>query len=163
MPFLLNQKWLFLITVVRNIWVQPMDFVLALEENVLAQNLRSITATLNFIKGLFLLMETGLRKEYLFLLRPIFYRRCCCVYQSTGRYFDGTHWWVRILLLPKFNMRKPQSQNLSSKLDLVGFLLLDPTCCYFRVMSIRELPQPLAIIHKHLLAWLKVLFLPHFF
>lgn len=59
---------------------------------------------------------------------------------------------MRILLLPKFNMRKPQSQNLSSKLDLVDFFLLDPTCCYFRVMSIRELPQPLAIIHKHLLA-----------
>ena len=60
----------------KHLEVQPMDFVLALEENVLAQNLRSITATLNFIKGLFLLMETGLRKECLFLLGLIFYRRC---------------------------------------------------------------------------------------
>ena len=77
MPFLLNQKWLvFDRSRSKHLEVQPMYFVLALEAMFVAQNLRSITATLNFIKGLFLLMETGLRKEYLFLLRPIFYRRC---------------------------------------------------------------------------------------
>ena len=60
----------------KHLEVQPMYFVLALEAMFVAQNLRSITATLNFIQGLFLLMETGLRKECLFLLGPIFYRRC---------------------------------------------------------------------------------------
>ena len=43
----------------KHLEVQPMYFVLALEAMFVAQNLRSITATLNFIQGLFLLMETG--------------------------------------------------------------------------------------------------------